>query len=98
MSGTYKVTLSTPFGPRSGLLQLIDDNGSLHGSIRAMGFTSPFSGGTVNGGNFEFSGVLNAGFGRIPYKASGTVTGSALTATAATKFGNLRISGTAVAG
>lgn len=96
MNGTFKVSLSTPIGTKNGILILIDQNGVLSGSIRAMGSENPFSGGKANGDSFEFSGVLKAGFSRFEYTASGTVTGDTLKATAHTKYGVLKITGTRV--
>ena len=94
MSGTYNVTLVTPFGPKRGNVVFTDDNGVLSGSIHAAGDTNNFRNGKANGNAFEFSGVLNAGFFRIQYTAKGTVEGNALEAVAATNLGTFQMYGT----
>lgn len=97
MNGTFNITLYTPFGPQSGVLMLIDENGILHGSIRAMGNSNYFRNGKSNGNSFEFSGILNAGFFNIRYSAKGTVDGDTLKAKVTTDSGIFQINGTRTA-
>jgi hypothetical protein len=96
MNGTFKVSLSTPIGIKNGIIHFINQNGVLSGSIRAMSSENPFSGGKTNGDSFEFSGILKAGFSRFKYTATGTVAGDTLKATAHTKYGTMKITGTRV--
>lgn len=96
MGGTFDVTLNTPIGSKKGILTMIEQNGMLSGSIRAMGRTNSFSNGRVNGNSFEFSGLLDMGLFRIRYTAKGTVEGNTLKATAATDAGTFRMSGTRI--
>jgi hypothetical protein len=96
MNGTFKVTMSTPMGPKSGRISFMDQNGVLSGSIRFMGNENPFRNGKTSGNNIEFRGALNVGFSRFGYTARGTVTGDTLAATANTQFGVMQISGTRI--
>ena len=94
MDGTFSVSLSTPFGRRDGTVRLVSGtDGSLSGWLEALGRRSPFAGGRTDGSRFEFSGRLQAPFGAIPYRASGTVVEDTLRADAATPFGNFHITG-----
>lgn len=93
MNGTYDATLQTPIGPQSGDITFIDRNGILSGSIRAMGGTSYFENGKVNGNAFEFSGVLSAGFLHFRYTVKGTAEGNSFTGTAITDSGAYPIRG-----
>lgn len=97
MSGTYNVTLRTPMGPQRGVLTFIDENGVLHGSIRAMGNTSYFKNGKAVGNSFEFSGVLNTGFFNFRYTAKGTIVENTIKAIVTTNSGTFQIAGTRVA-
>jgi hypothetical protein len=93
MSGTFNVTLDTPFGPQKGVLTLTEKDGSLNGSIRAVGSTSLFSGGKVSGNSFEFSGILHVALFRFRYTAKGTVDGDTLRAVAETGSGTFQMRG-----
>lgn len=97
MGGTFDVILNTPAGPKKGVLTMAERDGTLSGSIRAMGAASFFSNGRAKGNSFEFSGILNAGFFRIRYTARGTVEGDTLKAAAATDLGTFGMSGTRTA-
>lgn len=94
MDGTFSVSLSTPFGRRYGTVRLATGaDGALSGWLEALGRRNPFAGGRVDGSRFSFSGRLQAPFGAIPYRASGTVVDDMLRADAATPFGNFHIIG-----
>lgn len=94
MSGTFNIILYTPIGPQRGILKLTDENGTLRGSIQAMGNTNYFRNGKSNGNSFEFSGILNAGFFNIRYIAKGTINGITLESKVTTDSGIFQISGT----
>ncbi len=93
MNGTYRVTLITPFGPQNGTVTLTDRGGALNGSIHALGNASSFKNGKINGGAFEFSGILDTGFFHIKYAASGTAEGNSLDGTVKTDLGTFQIHG-----
>lgn len=96
MNGSYKISMSTPIGPKNGTITFIDNNGSLSGYIRALGTENRFKDGKANGDSFEFSGTLKILFNRFEYTARGTVTGDTLKATANTKYGVMQINGTRI--
>lgn len=95
MNGTFKVTLDTPIGRKSGTITFIDDGRSLGGTIRAMGHTNHFTG-RADGNSFDISGVLHVGFLNFQYTAQGTVNGNALNGSARSSAGNFQMSGTRV--
>ncbi|MDF1494304.1 hypothetical protein [Caproiciproducens sp. CPB-2] len=97
MSGTYNVTLHTPMGGQKGTVTLVDDHGTLSGSIRSMGSTSFFRNGKTRGNSFEFSGTLGLGFFQLKYLAKGTVEGDIIKAVAMTNSGTFQINGTRAA-
>ena len=96
INGTYKISMSTPMGPKSGSITFIDKDGVLSGYIRALGSENPFKNGKSSGNSFEFDGILKILFRRFEYTAKGTITGDVLKATATTKFGIMEIEGTRV--
>jgi hypothetical protein len=96
MNGTFKISMSTPMGMKSGTIKFVDDNGVLSGSIRAMGSENPFNNGKTSETTFEFTSTLDLFFSKIQYNAKGTITGDILQATAETKFGMMQINGTRV--
>lgn len=98
MNSTFNITLNTPFGTQNGVLTLIDDNGKLSGSIRAMGKTNTFQNGTMVDNSFKFSGILDVGIFRFPYTAKGNIVGNVLKAVATTNSGTFQISGTKTTG
>jgi hypothetical protein len=93
MNGTFKVSMSTPLGLKSGTISFVDEDGCLSGSINALGNENPLMNGKSSGNDFEFDGVLKTGFGKIDYTAKGTISGDKLQATANTKYGTMKIIG-----
>lgn len=95
INGTYRVTLSLPIGAKSGTISFADNGGTLSGTIRAMGSSSPFTGHS-SGNHFTIRGVLNAGFFRFSFTADGTADGQSLRGTARSNAGSFPINGTKV--
>lgn len=93
MNGTFRIALSTPLGSKQGTIHFEDSNGSLSGTVYAMGMASPFQGGRASGNSFSFSGTLTVGLYRFDYTARGTVTGDVLKGTAVTRYGSMPIRG-----
>lgn len=96
VTGNYAVSLKTPMGMENGIVTLNESDGNLTGVLQALGSRNPITNGKVNGNRFEFIGSIRKMFMRIDYKASGTVEGDQLTATADTKYGQFVISGTRI--
>ena len=96
MKGSFKVTLSTPFGRKSGIVEFNENNGILNGSLRALGSVNPFTNGKVDGNSFEYTSSFKFGFSKVDYTAKGTVVGDELTAEASTPYGVFKISGTRI--
>ena len=96
MNGTFKISLATPMGRKNGTISLAEEDGALVGSLRALGHENPIKNGKVSGNNFEFSGALKTGFGKIEYSAVGMINGDILTANAKTKYGIMKINGTRI--
>lgn len=94
MNGTFKISLKTAMGPKSGSITFVDKNGVLSGSLYALGNKIPIRNGKSDGDNFSFDGTLNTGFGKIEFTAKGTISGDVLQAIARTKYGVMQINGT----
>ncbi|OJU15503.1 MAG: hypothetical protein BGN88_07505 [Clostridiales bacterium 43-6] len=80
-------------GMQTGTFIFHEEGGVLTGFIKAMGSTNPISNGRMNGNTFTFEGSIKTVFGKLDYKAQGTISGNTLQATAKTKFGMMNISG-----
>lgn len=93
MKSNYHLTLRLPAGLQKGTLTLIEQNGTLRGTVSAVGLTSRFKNGKINGNSFEFTGHLYTALFRLRYKADGTFDGDAIHLTATTNFGVYQISG-----
>lgn len=96
MKSTFNAALRTPKGIQKGIITFIDENGSLHGSISALGRKNYFKNGKINGKAFELSGTLSAGPFSLGYTAKGTLDRDSVSATATTQFGTFRITGTRI--
>lgn len=96
MNESYEITMQTPVGKKTGTIRLVSDGGVLSGYIKAMGYLSSFKNGVIEGDAIAFSGILNAGFLQISYKAKGRIDGKNLTADAYTKWGTFKILGTQI--
>lgn len=94
MKTTFHAALRTPKGIQNGMITFIEDNGTLRGSISALGRKNYFKNGKKSGKTFELSGTLSAGFYSLGYTATGTFDNDTLSATASTKIGTFQITGT----
>lgn len=93
IDGKYEVSMDLPVGPIKGILYLVTDEMSVNGYLEAMGKQSPFSGGTVEGNQFRFTGNFKTILGNINYNITGTVNGNKLEIEAVTNKGNFKIEG-----
>ncbi|TCZ80837.1 hypothetical protein E0485_00645 [Paenibacillus albiflavus] len=93
MDGTYNITMQTPMGMEKGTITFTQEGNALSGSLNIFRGSNVFSGGKVEGNEFEFSGEIKKLIAKIPYTAKGTIYGDNLTAVADTKYGKLAIKG-----
>jgi len=93
MDGIYNITMQTPIGMEKGTITFTQDGEALSGSLYILRGSNAFSGGKVEGNEFEFSGEIKKLIAKIPYTAKGTIDGVNLTAVADTKYGKLAIKG-----
>ena len=96
MEGNYNITMKTPLGPQNGRIGFHSADGKLNGSLNIFGGENSFTGGTVNGNNFAFSGTIKAAGNQFHYSVKGTVNGGMFKAEATTKFGVMQIMGNRV--
>ncbi len=94
MEGKYNISMQTHMGLEKGTIEFIVNGNSLSGTLIAKGVTSNFSGGTVDGNEFEFSGEFKKLIKKISYTAKGKVECNNLTAIVRSKFGNFTVRGT----
>lgn len=93
IDGKYQIVMKTPIGPRNGILTMITDKESVHGTLEVLSAINAFSGGKVDGNKCSFSGKIQTALSTVAYTVSGEVIGDLLTAMANTEKGNMPIIG-----
>lgn len=94
VDGTYNVTLKIPFGALKGVVTLVTaEGGACSASLTLQGQTQQATG-TASGNSFSFAGEADTPLGTMSYQITGTADGQTLAATAKTKVGDLKVTGT----
>jgi hypothetical protein len=93
LSGTYKITSSTPMGRQEGRLVLEDAGGTLKGTLTALGSTVDIPNGRASGDAFEFAAEANTPMGAIKIAVKGLVEGNRISGSIMTNFGNMAFEG-----
>lgn len=93
MEGTYYAKVNTPKGIIDGKMILKQEGNKLSGTVQAMGLSTTFNNGYVNGNTCKFSGTIQAMIFNIRYEAIGTLVGDELTLDIATNKGEFKIVG-----
>lgn len=93
MEGRYNIIIEAPRRREKGTVVFIVKGSTLSGTISAMGLTSKFYNGKVQGDSFEFSGEIKFLFKRITYVVKGHISGNKIFAEAKSSFGNFKVSG-----
>lgn len=93
MEGRYNIIIEAPRRKEKGTVIFIVKGNTLSGTISAMGLTSKFYNGKIDGDKFEFTGEVRFLFKLIPYAVRGHIVGNNLHAEAKSSFGSFRISG-----
>lgn len=93
VDGTYNVTLKIPFGALKGVVTLTTaEDGVCSASLTLQGQTQQAEG-TASGDSFSFAGEADTPLGAMSYQITGTADGQTIDATAKTKVGNLKVTG-----
>lgn len=99
MEETYYLTMDTPLGKKRGTLSLMKDKeGNTSGYIWALGKKQMLSKVFFSNGTFALEGAFELRFTKIPFRATGTVTGDMLKGKVETSLGTFFVSGTKVMG
>jgi hypothetical protein len=93
VAGTYKTSSNTPMGKQESTLTLIVDGDSLSGSSASPMGTTEFSGGKVDGDNFEFEMNVKSPMGDMKLTFVGTVSGDNISGTVKSQFGDMPFTG-----
>ncbi len=98
VSGTYHARVSTPIGVKEGTLTLEEQGGALSGVLHVLGGDTPIQNGAIDAnGNLSFSGTLQVPFiGALPFTFEGSHEGDAISGTAVTRMGAIKIAGSRV--
>ena len=75
IDGTWDTNANTPLGPMKGKLVFVTNGNSLSGSSTSKFGTDSFSGGKVDGDNFEFTVNSKVPMGRMNIVYKGSVEG-----------------------
>ncbi|MCB2177470.1 MAG: hypothetical protein KQH57_16800 [Actinomycetales bacterium] len=97
-TGSYDLTVDTPFGAQHGRLDLDLTTDRLTGRLATASGTSELDDGSVDGDAFTFTTRLRTPMGRMKATVTGTVDGDTLTASARLPLGRAAIHGTRVEG
>lgn len=87
VTGTYKLSITTPMGIQTPTLTLKEEGGSLSGSYAGQMRKTEFRGGTVDGNNVKFNITLSAMGRDLTLSFDGTVEGVSITGTMNTPMG-----------
>ena len=90
---TYDLEMRTPLGKRRGNLELMIWKNYLNGSLTMFARTIPIKGGTINGNNIAFNGVMQTLMSTLPYQAQGSIHTTCLELEIATERGKYPTSG-----
>jgi len=96
VDGVYQVVTKTAMGAQKGTLTLKTDGDALSGSMDDAKNTNEFSGGKVNGNDFEFTVELKTPIGKMKAECKGTADGAKITGSLKTPFGPAPMEGTRV--
>lgn len=75
---TYKIELQTPLGKRKGTLFTETDGQKLDGWLDILKHREPFEGNVNEDGTCKISGELVTLMNRMPYAATGQISGSVI--------------------
>lgn len=93
MEGTYYAKVNTPRGIVDGKMILKQEGSKLSGTVQAMGMSTTFNNGYVNGNTCKFSGTIQTIIFNIRYEAIGVLEGNKLTLEIDTNKGKFKIEG-----
>ena len=96
IDGTYNIVADTPIGKQNNEITLKTDGASVSGTIKSPFGTDAFSGGTVNGDEFEVKVEATTPMGKMDLECKGTVSGEHISGQIKSNFGTSPFEGTRV--
>jgi hypothetical protein len=93
IDGTYNLVTDTPMGKQESTLTLKADGDALIGSTKSMMGEADFSGGKVDGDNFEFMIEAQGPMGKMELTFKGSVSGDDISGEVTTPFGPAKFEG-----
>jgi hypothetical protein len=93
VAGSYKVESETPMGKQEMTITLVQDGKSLSGTSSSPMGTESFTGGTVDGDNFEFVLNVSSPMGDMKLNVAGAVNGNDISGKIKTQFGDMTFQG-----
>jgi hypothetical protein len=93
VAGNWKLTMNTPFGVQTPLLQIKAENGSYSGTLAGAAGTVPLEALKVDGFAVSFSAKVSTPMGSFPVAFSATVNGDTMSGAYETMMGKTDFSG-----
>ncbi|CAN5640757.1 amidohydrolase family protein [soil metagenome] len=94
VEGNFNITIEIPGQPLSGTMALVQQAGTLTGSLQTEFGTNPIKDGKVTANGFEFSAAVEFGGATIDIFVRGKVTGNEISGTIDSPQGTVPFSGT----
>lgn len=93
VSGTWKLTMNTPFGVQTPTLDISSNSDNYSGTLTGATGTSELEDLTVNGSQVSFTTKVATPMGQFPVSFDATVDGDAMNGTFKTMMGKTEFSG-----
>jgi hypothetical protein len=93
VQGKWNITIKTPMGERSGVLELGVDGNTLTGSMRHADHSVLISNGTIDGNRLAWSAKITKPM-RLSFKFTAVVDGDRISGAARNMLGNATFTGT----
>lgn len=96
ITGTWKMTMSSPLGEQNATLQIEEVSGALQGTLTGSGAPSPVEELNVSGSDVAFAADADTPVGKLRLGFTGAVAGDTFSGKYSTPFGAFDFTGTRV--
>ena len=93
VAGSWKLTMNTPFGVQTPLLQIDEQNGGYSGTLTGETGTAPLEALKVDATTVSFSAKVSTPMGSFPVSFSATVAGDRMSGAYETMLGKTDFTG-----
>lgn len=93
VAGSWKLTMDTPFGVQTPLLEIKQDGGSDSGTLTGDAGSTPLEGLKIDGASVSFSAKVSTPMGKFPVSFSATVDGDNMKGVYETMMGKTDFTG-----